>query len=389
MEINEEEIKLSKTRALTRGAFWASAAFYCVIAFEFFYMASPFAAYFYGVYGPGLDFLGESPLASWLVSFFLPHIAAQSTSWFVDWHAAIGGVLTVGGLTGFVIGAIQIYRNKLRKGEAVVGGIYHHIRHPQYAAFIIAAFGMVLIWPRFLVLFGFVTVVFVYILLARTEEQICLKKFTGYAAYRERTGMFFPKIVERPFTFLRWPTNRIGRLVSWVGLYVASVLVALSIGAALKIHAVNSLYTAVTSKSVYLSVGEMGKKDILKLAEMARTSPEVNAALEKAERDENSRFLNYILPSELYISEIPLHLPEGVVTTHRFPKYHNQSRYKIIYTKVQTGPGRAPAGLDIMHDAINKEVIVEAWINRVEARVTHVYSPPIKSFYGGMAVPVY
>lgn len=389
MEINNGEIKASKTRTLTRGAFWASVAFYCVIAFEFFYMASPFAAYFYGVYGPGLDFLGDSPQASWLVSFFLPHIAAQSTSWFVDWHAVIGGVLTAVGLTGFVIGAVQIYRNKINKGAVVVSGIYHHMRHPQYAAFIIAAFGMVLIWPRFLVLFGFVTVVFVYILLARTEEQICLKQFTGYADYMKRTGMFFPKIVERPLTFLRWPTNGFGRLALWFGFYAASVLVALSIGAALKIHAVNSLYTAVTTKSVYLSVGEMGKGDILKLAELARTSPEVNAALEKVERDENSRFLNYILPSELYISEIPLHLPDGVVTTHRFPKNHDQNRYKIIFTKVQTGPGRVPTEFEILHDAINKEVIVEAWINRTEAKVTSVFSPPVKSFYGGMPVPIF
>lgn len=41
-----------------RRALWASSVFYVLIAFEFFYMASPFAAYFYAVYGPGLvDFL--------------------------------------------------------------------------------------------------------------------------------------------------------------------------------------------------------------------------------------------------------------------------------------------------------------------------------------------
>jgi hypothetical protein len=42
------------SRFATRSAFWASAAFYGLIAFEFFYMFSPFAVYLYGVYGPGL-----------------------------------------------------------------------------------------------------------------------------------------------------------------------------------------------------------------------------------------------------------------------------------------------------------------------------------------------
>jgi len=50
-------LKSSETKS-TRNAhrmLLASGAFYLLIAFEFFYMASPFAAYFYAVYGPGLD----------------------------------------------------------------------------------------------------------------------------------------------------------------------------------------------------------------------------------------------------------------------------------------------------------------------------------------------
>tara|TARA_B100000780_G_C20695694_1_gene276656 strand:+ start:169 stop:510 length:342 start_codon:yes stop_codon:yes gene_type:complete len=41
-------------------ALWASSVFYVLIAFEFFYMASPFTTYFYTVYRPGLDWLQGS-----------------------------------------------------------------------------------------------------------------------------------------------------------------------------------------------------------------------------------------------------------------------------------------------------------------------------------------
>jgi hypothetical protein len=41
--------------------FWIGSAFYLLIGFEFFYMVSPFAVYFYSVYGPGLTFI-NSPL---------------------------------------------------------------------------------------------------------------------------------------------------------------------------------------------------------------------------------------------------------------------------------------------------------------------------------------
>ncbi|MCC5906853.1 MAG: hypothetical protein JJU13_11630 [Balneolaceae bacterium] len=73
--------------------------------------------------------------------------------------------------------AVRIYWNKLKKRGAVTDGIYRHIRHPQYLALMIASFGMVLIWPRYLVLFGFITVCFAYYFLARMEEKICEDKF--------------------------------------------------------------------------------------------------------------------------------------------------------------------------------------------------------------------
>jgi len=40
---------------------WAALGFYSLIGFEFLYMASPFAAYFYSVYSPALDFLDNYP----------------------------------------------------------------------------------------------------------------------------------------------------------------------------------------------------------------------------------------------------------------------------------------------------------------------------------------
>ena len=52
----------------TKHTFWAITAFYLLIAFDFFDMASPFALYFYSVYGPGLNFVNSSPTLAWLSS---------------------------------------------------------------------------------------------------------------------------------------------------------------------------------------------------------------------------------------------------------------------------------------------------------------------------------
>ena len=318
---------------LTKGASWVGLAFYALIAFEFFYMAGPFAAYFYAVYGPGLGMLADNPTASELLAFFLPHIAAQTTSPLVDAHTAVGGVLFLAGLIGFGVGAIQIYVNKLRRGADVQRGIYRWIRHPQYLALIVSSFGMLLVWPRFLILFGFVTLVFIYVALARAEERQCLRQFPGYAAYRQATGMFLPRVLEAPIRWLPKPTSRLGRAAGWLTLYLAALGLT-HVGAhALQGYAVRSLYSAGDEGSVTISVGQMSPGDISRIVTIATTDPVVSAALESARAAGDVKLLNYVLPTGVFISEIPMNLPPGAHTGHSFPRQFDRSRYKIIFTR--------------------------------------------------------
>ena len=68
---------------------------------------------FYGVYGPGLDWLQGSGTTSWLIQFFLPHVVEQTDSLLVDNLGLVGTVLLIAGLAGFAVGAIQVYYAKL------------------------------------------------------------------------------------------------------------------------------------------------------------------------------------------------------------------------------------------------------------------------------------
>lgn len=176
---------------------WAASAFYALIAFEFFYMASPFAAYFYSVYGPGMDWLQGLPIADWTLWFILPHLVEDTRSVLLNYVELLGLILLFGGLLAFAVGVFQVYRAKLKKAGAVTGGVYRYIRHPQYSALIMASLGMFLVWPRFLVLFSTACVILAYVLLARSEERQCLRSFPQYAGYMARTGMFWPRVLKR------------------------------------------------------------------------------------------------------------------------------------------------------------------------------------------------
>ena len=366
-----------------RRALWASGVFYVLIAFEFFYMASPFAAYFYAVYGPGLDWLQVSGTTSWLIQFFMPHLVEETRSVLIDGHESVGIVLSVGGLAGFALGAIQIYRAKLRREEAVMGGLYRHIRHPQYLALIVASLGMLLIWPRYLVLMLTVTVVFIYIALARAEEGRCLRQFPGYAAYMQRTGRFLPARFSLNIA-VRFGDSRLARVAGWALSYVSVLGLALVLAFGIRVHTLNALHTHQTDEGVYVSVVEMTDEDLAAVATLARSAPEAQAAVSG-----RTRLLNYVVPTEMYISEIPMFLPPGQVFGHAVPSDRNPALYKVIFTQAVFGGEGPPPGGDILWQAVNKKPLVEVHVDLKAKTVSATFPPPAEPFYDNRQVPLF
>ena len=74
-------------------------------------------------------------------------------------------------------------------------GPYAHIRHPQYAAFMLIMLGFLFQWPTILTLLMFPVLVYMYIRLSRREEQEVLVEFgEAYARYAAQTPAFLPHV---------------------------------------------------------------------------------------------------------------------------------------------------------------------------------------------------
>lgn len=81
-----------------------------------------------------------------------------------------------------------------RSGTIASTGPYAHLRHPQYLAFILIMLGFLLQWPTLPTLIIFPILTYVYIRLARREEQEALGVFgETYARYLQKTPGFIPK----------------------------------------------------------------------------------------------------------------------------------------------------------------------------------------------------
>ncbi len=97
---------------------------------------------------------------------------------------------------GFILlaSAWKVLYHAQHSHRLAAAGPYARIRHPQYAAFVLIMFGFLLQWPTLLTVAMFPILVFMYVRLARREEQEVGAEFgEEYLRYLERTPAFFPR----------------------------------------------------------------------------------------------------------------------------------------------------------------------------------------------------
>ena len=152
---------------------------YLFITLEMLFMVTPFALYYYAVYSPLLGGPVSLPATAWLPAFFLPHLSTEILP-------SIGGLIFLLGLVGFILSAFQLYYAKFRRRGVVRSGFYKRLRHPQYLFLAIAGLGLLMVWPRFILLIVYINMLWFYYLLARGEER----RMEGY--YGDTYWMFLP-----------------------------------------------------------------------------------------------------------------------------------------------------------------------------------------------------
>lgn len=100
-------------------------------------------------------------------------------------------------LGGFLLlsAAWPVLYKAQRSRSLAITGPYARMRHPQYTGFILVMAGFLLQWPTLVTLLMFPVLVFMYVRLARREEQEALAEFgEAYAHYAQATPRFIPHL---------------------------------------------------------------------------------------------------------------------------------------------------------------------------------------------------
>lgn len=150
-------------------------------------------------------------LSGWLASHY-PGVDVFSHEAGHLWHTLLGmtghahldplhilsELLIFGGLILLASSWEVLYRAQRTKTLATTGP-YGRVRHPQYLAFVVIMLGFLVQWPTLPTLIMFPVLVWMYVRLARKEEQEALEQFgDAYAGYAAATPAFLPGLRSRP-----------------------------------------------------------------------------------------------------------------------------------------------------------------------------------------------
>ena len=367
-------------RGVLKPSVWV---FYAVFVLEILFMISPAALYFYGVYGPVLNFFHRWTATAWLTQFFLPHFSETRSAMLNVLHW-LAGPLMLAGIVVFFAGAVPVYWTKLRGGGAVTTGVYAWIRHPQYVGVALLGLGTLLLWPRFLVLVSYVTMLFLYAQLARWEEARCVARFgESYRTYQSRTGMFLPRgWLPRSPRIL--PPSGPRRSAAAFTIFLLVVAASVLLGFGVRRYALSQMTAFYTPAAAVLSPALLTEEELRTAYRTAASDARVETALRRAAP---GALISYVVPLEWHLPDLPLERDPSP-GPHRQPTGFDRRHYKVLFTRARTHFPHA-AGREIVLRAHGRDPIVVARVDISAPAVTVVETPPAHVRWGDIPTPMF
>jgi protein-S-isoprenylcysteine O-methyltransferase Ste14 len=380
--------------------------FYLVVVLEFLFMISPLGLHFYASYGPVLNVLRGSPWTSWLTGFFLPHFS-HTTSPILNSLRRVGFGLAFAGLLLFVASALQVYTAKLLRRGEVTSGLYRFVRHPQYLGLVVLGFGTLLIWSRFLVLLSYLTMVYLYSLLARREEAICLKQFgERYRVYQESTGMFFPRLGG----FGNGKSADKAAVASGArlfGVYVLALVIATGLSFALRRYSLHSLCARYEPGKAIVSPAVITAGELTSAYRLACSDPELQSRLTNLSA--TADLIVYVVPRNWYLPDLPLPTLEEIRRTgggHRTGEFDHK-HFKVLFTRARIHSLESAmaimeifhrarphvhspeSGIEIMERSYGLDPVLIVDVDLGEHRVLGHRNPPEHVIWGDIPTPLF
>jgi hypothetical protein len=280
----------------------------------------------------------------------------------------------------FLMSAVPLYWSMLMRRGQVVGGLYNVIRHPQYVGLAIMGFGVLLIWPRFLVLLSLIVMLGLYRVFAATEESQCLDRYgASYRAYMARTGRFLPRTWSDRLPRLL-PPEGVGRMVIRIAIFAATLGLSIGIAFLLRNYSLTQVAVLYRGNETILSPARLSEREVDSAYRTALADSAVRAALDTT--PPGGRLI-YVVPDSWDLLPVDARA-EGIP---RAADGLDQNRYKLLFARARTHHPEA-TGTDVLKDACGLDPIIIAQVDSA-ARHVIVEKPPAHARWSDIPIPIY
>jgi hypothetical protein len=234
----------------------------------------------------------------------------------------------------------------------------------------------------------FVSVVFAYYFLARSEEKECSVKFgQPFDDYMRRTSMFLP--------FDSWVLRRLpdlavpgaGRYIVIFGSYFAALLASGLLAHGARLWSARSLYASYTSDTAIVSLVRADQPTIKRATSLALTHPQIIEKIRAARRDPQARFIVYLMPAQWFMSDLPMNL-RGY-RGHHEPKDYDPSQWRVLVMKAIVGEAGNAGGEGLLLATRDRVPLSEVTVDMRDGKVVAVEEPPRTVRWGSIPTPLY
>jgi hypothetical protein len=132
----------------------------------------------------------------------------------------------------------------------------------------------------------------------------------------------------------------------------------------------------------------MEKNALKKVLEIALSNQEVRNRLKNTKSGSSTKYLNYVLPSEWYFSDIPMIIIDGI-HGHYKPEDYDKNIYKIIFTQVDLKSDKDIEGNEVMLNTIKRRPVVEVKLDLSQHSVIEVKNTPANVRWGNIPTPLF
>ena len=163
-----------------------------------------------------------------------------------------------------------------------------------------------------------------------------------------------------------------------------------SVGAAfgLRAYSVSKLSVLYFENSATISADFLSEKELDDIVQIVLADPAVQKQLHAANGGVNT-YLNYLVPFEWYLPDVPLEkIPEGFHGHHQ-PENYDRNLYKVLITKAKLITGEPTVGPDIIKKAFGREPLLVAKVDKAKGKVIGIELPPPHVRWGDIPTPLF